>query len=123
MSPNAFGLLVLAGFALLTAGAILILSALLGPRRSTTDMTVYECGMKPFQSARRRFTVKFYLTAMLFILFDVEAAFIYPWAVTLKSQVQSGGAGFVLGSMLVFLGIVAVGYLYALGRGALDWDR
>ena len=123
MSPNAFGLLVLAGFAVLTAGAILVLSALLGPRRSTTDMSVYECGVKPFQSARRRFTVKFYLTAMLFILFDVEAAFIYPWAVTLRRQAQAGGAGFVLISMLVFLGIVAVGYLYALGRGALDWDR
>ena len=120
MSPNAFGLLVLAGFAVLTAGAILILSALLGPRRTTTDLSVYECGVKPFQSARRRFTVKFYLTAMLFILFDVEAAFLYPWAVTFRDF--AAAKWFVLAEMAVFLGTLVAGYLYVWWRGALSWE-
>jgi NADH-quinone oxidoreductase subunit A len=124
MSENAIALLVLAGFAVAVPTAIVLLSWLIDrPKKSATDLTVYECGVKPFESARRRFSVKFYLTAMLFILFDVEAAFIYPWALALKSQKAAGGGRFVLGSMLVFLGVVAVGYLYALGRGALDWDR
>jgi NADH-quinone oxidoreductase subunit A len=124
MSANAVALLTLLAFAVVTPAAIIVLSRLLGrPRRVVTDMTPYECGAKPFESARRRFSVKFYIVAMLFILFDVEAAFFYPWAVALKDQARSGGAGFVLGSMLVFLGIVAIGYAYAWGRGALDWDR
>lgn len=124
MSSNAFALLVLAAFAVVVTAGMLALSWLLGrPKKSFTDLSVYECGAKPFESARRPFTVKFYLTAMLFILFDVEAVFIYPWAATLKSQVKAGSVGFVLVSMLVFLGVLAVGYLYALGRGAFDWDR
>ncbi len=124
MSPDGFALLVLAAFAVVVPAAILLLSWRLGrPKKSLTDLTVYECGAKPFESARRPFTVKFYLTAMLFILFDVEAVFIYPWAATLKNQAHGRTAGFVLASMVVFLGVLAVGYLYALGRGALDWDR
>lgn len=124
MNPNAVSLLVLGAVAVLAPAVILTLSRLLGrPRREVTDMTPYECGAQPFESARKRFSVKFYLVAMLFILFDVEAAFFYPWAVALKDQARMGGAGFVLGTMLVFLGVLAVGYLYALGRGALEWDK
>ena len=124
MSQNAIALLVLAAFAVVTPAAIITLSWLLGrPRGKATDMTPYECGSKPFESAGKRFSVKFYLVAMLFILFDVEAAFFYPWAVALKDQARSGGAGFVLGTMLVFLGVLAIGYLYALWRGALEWDK
>ncbi len=124
MNPNGIALLVLGAFAVATPLALLVLSAIAGrPKRKATDLTPYECGVKPFESARHRFSVKFYLVAMLFILFDVEAAFFYPWAIALKDQARSGGPGFVLATMLVFLGILAVGYLYALGRGALDWDR
>lgn len=124
MSRDAFALLVLIGFALATPAAIIVLSWAKGLRaRRATDLTPYECGVKPFESARRRFSVKFYLVAMLFIVFDVEAAFFYPWAVALKDQARAGRPGFVFGTMIVFLGILAIGYLYALGRGALEWDR
>jgi NADH-quinone oxidoreductase subunit A len=125
MSPNAVALLTLLAFAIAVPALILALTHVLGrPRRGATDLTPYECGAKPFESARRRFSVRFYIVAMLFILFDVEAAFFYPWAVALKDQARSSGSTtFVLGSMLVFLGVVAVGYAYAWGRGALDWDR
>lgn len=124
MSRDAIALLILLGFAVVTPTAILFLSWIAGrPRRRTTDVTPYECGVMPFESARRRFSVKFYLVAMLFILFDVEAAFLYPWAIALKDQARSGAPTFVLVTMLVFLGTLALGYVYALGRGAFDWDR
>lgn len=127
MNANALALLVLALFAVATPAAILLLSAIAGrPRRRVTDLTPYECGVKPFESARKRFSIKFYLVAMLFILFDVEAAFFYPWAVKLKSAAaaeHAGGAVFVFGTMLLFLVILAIGYIYAWGRGALEWDR
>jgi len=108
--------------AVLTAGVMLVLSAVLGrPKRSRVDMTPYECGMTPEQSvARHRFSVKFYLVAMLFILFDIEAAFLYPWAVTFREF--SADRWFVLGEMAVFLGILVAGYLYVWWRGALEWE-
>jgi NADH-quinone oxidoreductase subunit A len=75
--------------------------------------------MAPFESARHRFSVKFYLVAMLFILFDVEAAFLYPWALTLRN---GGKAAFVFGEMGVFMGVLVLGYIYVWRRGALEWD-
>ena len=102
-----------------TAFSIIALSALLGRvRRSRTDLTPYECGMRPFESAEKRFSVKFYMVAMLFILFDIEAAFLYPWAVSLRSPDR----WFVFAQMVVFLGILIVGYIYVWRRGALEWD-
>ncbi len=123
-NPNTIALLVLGVVAVVLPATILLLSWLIGrPRRRVTDLTPYECGSKPFESARRRFSVKFYLVAMLFILFDVEAAFFYPWAVALKDQAHAGTGAGVLVSMLAFIAVLAVGYVYALGRGAFDWDR
>ena len=85
------------------------------------DLTPYECGSRPFESVdRHRFSVKFFLVAMLFILFDIEAAFLIPWAVTFKSF--AAHKGFVLGEMAVFLVILVAGYLYLWWRGALEWD-
>jgi NADH-quinone oxidoreductase subunit A len=102
-----------------TAFGMVALSALLGRvRRSRTDLTPYECGMRPYESADKRFSVKFYLVAMMFILFDIEAAFLYPWAVTLRSADRM----FVFAEMLVFLGILIIGYIYVWRRGALEWD-
>jgi len=104
------------------AGVLLLLSTYLGrPRRSTVDTTPYECGAKPFESVEsHRFSVKFYLVAMLFILFDIEAAFLYPWAVTFHEFTDA--RTFVLGEMAVFLGILVIGYVYLWWRGALEWD-
>ena len=86
-----------------------------------SDTTPYECGSRPFEPVdKHRFSVKFFLVAMLFILFDIEAAFLIPWAVTFKSF--AGDKGFVLGEMAVFLCILVAGYLYVWWRGALEWE-
>ena len=82
----------------------------------------YECGLDPIGSARERFPVKFYLVAMLFILFDVEVVFLYPWAVLFKEFVRSGSGIFVFTEMLIFLGILVAGLLYIYGQRALDWE-
>ena len=104
------------------AGFMLALTHILGRvRRSRVDMTPYECGMKPYtRVVRHRFSVHFYLVAMLFILFDIEAAFLYPWAITFKEF--AADKMFVLGEMMVFLGILIVGFIYIWKRGALEWE-
>jgi NADH-quinone oxidoreductase subunit A len=104
------------------AGGMLVLTHLLGRvRRSPTDMTPYECGMRPYERVEKhRFSVHFYLVAMLFILFDIEAAFLFPWAVTFKQF--SADKLFVLGEMGVFLGILVAGFVYVWTRGALEWE-
>jgi NADH-quinone oxidoreductase subunit A len=90
----------------------------LGPRRPTDEkLSTYESGMEPVRTARERFSVKFYLVAMLFIIFDIEIVFMYPWAVKFR---ELGTFGFV--EMLVFIGILLVGYVYILKKGALRWD-
>lgn len=90
----------------------------IGPRRPSDEkLSTYESGMEPVRNARERFSVKFYLVAMLFILFDIEIVFMYPWAVKFR---ELGMAGFT--GMLVFIGILLVGYLYILKKGALRWE-
>jgi len=90
----------------------------IGPRRPSDEkLSTYESGMEPIRSARERFSVKFYLVAMLFIVFDIEIVFMYPWAVKFR---ELGVGGFV--GMLVFIGILIVGYVYILRKGALKWD-
>jgi NADH-quinone oxidoreductase subunit A len=98
------------------------LSALLGPRRpSPAKIAPYECGVTPIGSARERFPIKFYLTAMLFILFDIETVFLYPWAVTYKT---SGGLMlFNLVEMALFVVVLFVGYIYVWRRGGLEWEE
>ncbi|MBL8472687.1 MAG: NADH-quinone oxidoreductase subunit A [Rhodocyclaceae bacterium] len=80
-------------------------------------LSVYECGFEPFEDARVKFDVRYYLIAILFILFDLEIAFLFPWAIVLK---EIGWFGFV--SMMVFLGILVVGFAYEWMRGALEWE-
>jgi NADH-quinone oxidoreductase subunit A len=110
-------LLIQLGAALALACAIVVLSTLLGRHRySRAKMSPYECGMSPVGDARERFSVKFYLVAMLFILFDVEAVFLYPWAVLLRELKMFG-----FWEMLVYIGIVLVGLFYVWNKGVLDW--
>ncbi|MCC6728531.1 MAG: NADH-quinone oxidoreductase subunit A [Chthonomonadales bacterium] len=98
-------------------------SFLLGPKRPTRfKQAPYECGMTPVGSARERFPVKFYLIAMLFIIFDIETIFLYPWAVTFRSGDRAMKV-FSLVEMAVFVTILFVGYFYILGRRALEWDE
>ncbi|WP_033073243.1 NADH-quinone oxidoreductase subunit A [Sphingopyxis sp. MWB1] len=80
-------------------------------------LTEYECGFPAFDDARSQFDVRFYLVAILFIIFDLEAAFLFPWAVSLD---EIGWAGW--GAMMVFLGILTVGFIYEWKKGALDWE-
>src|SRR6201981_1152508 len=87
-------------------------------KRSRTKLSAYECGMDPIGDARGRFSVKFYMVAMLFILFDVEAIFLYPWAVILRDLKMFG-----FWEMLVYIGIVLVGYFYIWKKGVLDWGK
>ena len=89
----------------------------IGPKRPSEEkLSTYESGMEPVRSARERFSVKFYLVAMLFIVFDVEIVFMYPWAVLFR---QLGMFGFV--EMVGFIAILLVGYIYILKKGALQW--
>ena len=105
------------------AGAMVGLSFLLGPKKpSAYKSTSYECGMVPVGNARERFPIKFYLIAMLFIVFDIETVFLYPWAVTFAKQGFNNKV-FFFGEMVVFVVILFVGYFYILGKGALEWDE
>jgi NADH-quinone oxidoreductase subunit A len=101
---------------------ILIFSVLVGKRgrRSQIKDTAYECGMLPVGGGNTRLSVKFYLVAMLFILFDIEVVFLYPWAVVYRDMLRQN-ANLILGSMLSFLVILFVGYVYAVKKGAFDW--
>jgi len=104
------------------AGALVTLSWIIGYRKPTrAKLSPYECGMTPIGDARERFSVKFYMVAMLFILFDVEAVFLYPWAIILKDLKRMGQGLFGLSEMFVYIGIVLVGYWYIWKKGALDW--
>lgn len=99
------------------AGAIVLLSYFVGQHKTNlAKMSPYECGVQPIGDARGRFSVKFYLVAMLFILFDVEAVFLYPWAVILRELKMFG-----FWEMMVYIGIVLVGLFYVWKKGVLDW--
>ena len=110
--------------ALLFAGGTLVASVVVGKRgkRSAIKDTAYECGMLPVGGGNTRLSIKFYLVAMLFILFDVEVVFLYPWAVIYRDMLARNGPQ-ILGSMLCFLGILFIGYLYALKKEAFDWKK
>ncbi len=100
-------------------GVVIVkLNEWLGPKRPNEEkLSTYESGMEPIRSARERFSVKFYMVAVLFILFDIEVVFLYPWAVTFKDL---GMLGFI--TMVVFILVLLVGYIYVWRKGALEWD-
>ena len=103
------------GFGLVAIG----LSALLGPRKPTPEkLAPYECGMPPVGDARERQSVKFYLVAMIFLLFDIEIAFLYPWAMALRDLGWNGFA-----QVLLFIALLLAGYVYVWRKGALDWGE
>jgi NADH-quinone oxidoreductase subunit A len=116
-------LLILALAAIVLATAVLVLSGVILPKikpnnPQSSKLEPYECGVPPQQQgARHRYSVQFYLVAMLFILFDVETAFLFPWATNFKNAPET------FGIMLLFLATLLLGYVYALGKGALDWEK
>lgn len=107
-------------FSISFAALNLIVSSLLGKRgkQNASKDSAFECGMEPFYTGRRRFSVRFYVVAMLFILFDVEVVFLYPWAIKYK---ELGLFAFL--EMILFLGVLLVGWLYVVRKGALDWHK
>jgi NADH-quinone oxidoreductase subunit A len=110
--------------AIVFAASALIISVILGKtgRSNSTKDSAYECGMKPEGPSQPRFSVKFYVVAMLFILFDIEIVFMYPWAVVYREYLAAHGAQ-IFWSMLGFISIITVGYVYAVKKGALDWKN
>src|SRR5437016_10451963 len=115
-------ILMLGGLAVVFSFGTLILSVLVGKKgkRSPIKDTPYECGMLPIGQGSTRLSVQFYLVAMLFILFDIEVVFLYPWAVIYKEMLKEN-APLIFGSMISFLTILFIGYIYALKKGAFDW--
>ena len=120
--------LILAMAALLFAFGTLALSVLVGKWANKnrlkqvpkTKNIPYECGMLPIGQANSRFSVRFYLVAMLFLLFDIEVVFLYPWAVVYREMLKEN-ANLIFGAMVSFLGVLLVGYVYALKKQAFDW--
>jgi|SRR4051812_44661001 NADH-quinone oxidoreductase subunit A len=116
--------LMLAAVAILFAGGTLVASVVFGAKgkRYKIKDTPYECGMLPVGEGNTRLSVKFYLVAMLFILFDIEVVFLYPWAVIYRDMLKTD-PNLIFGSMLSFLGILFIGYIYAVKKGAFDWKK
>ena len=112
--PILIFLAVAGGFGLV----LLVLGWVLGPRRPDIDkVSPYECGFEAFEDSRTKFDVRYYLVAILFILFDLEIAFLFPWAIVLP---DIGFPGFV--AMMIFLAILIVGFIYEWKKGALEWE-
>ncbi|MBA1337404.1 MAG: NADH-quinone oxidoreductase subunit A [Pelagibacterales bacterium] len=104
--------------ALVLSIGFIVLNFLFSPKNPDPEkLSAYECGFEPFDDSRMQFDVRFYLVAILFIIFDLEIAFLFPWAVTLGSI---GSLGFW--SMMIFLFVLTVGFVYEWKKGALDWD-
>lgn len=105
--------------ALAFAGGSLVVSSLVGPSRpNPTKLTAYECGNEPLADVKgTRFSVKFYMVAMMFLIFDIETVFLYPWAVVFRSL---GWFGVI--QMAIFLGVLGIAFIYEIGRGGLEWD-
>ena len=113
-----FPLLLVFGLALVLAAVLVGAAAILGPRRpSRVKLAPFECGSDPIGDARQRFGVRFYVIALLFVVFDIEAVFIYPWAVQVK---ELGWTGYAV--MAAFAGTLVAGLAYVWKKGALDWE-
>lgn len=115
-------ILVLLIFASCFAGFFLLLSSLIGPKKpSAVKQSPYECGINPIGGARERVSVKFFLVAILFILFDIEVVFLFPWAVLFRSAVVAGNGLFYLTEMFVFMVVLILGLAYVWRKKALEW--
>ncbi len=113
-----FPIVAMAMLALIAGGALMIISRLFGKvEHSKYKDTPYESGIEPVGTTKERFPVKFYLVALLFIVFDIEVVFLYPWAV-----IYNWGGTFLFIEMVIFIAILLVGYFYILKKGALKWD-
>ncbi|UCE88761.1 MAG: NADH-quinone oxidoreductase subunit A [Pseudomonadota bacterium] len=118
MLDNYLPVLVFLVVGLLIGGVMISLGFILGPHRPDSEKTSpYECGFEAFEDSRMKFDVRYYLVAILFIIFDLEIAFLFPWAVVLD---EIGLFGFV--AMAIFIGILVIGFIYEWKKGALEWE-
>lgn len=118
MLHDYLGVVILGGLSALLATAFIVLASTLGPKRPTPEKGLpFECGTDPISLPHGRLSIKFYLLAMLFILFDIELVFLFPWAVLFR---ELGTPGFL--AMLTFLGLLGIGLAYAWRKGALEWS-
>lgn len=118
MLDNYLPVLIFLVVGILLGVGLILLGSVLGPRKPYGEkLSPYECGFEAFEDSRMKFDVRFYLVAILFIIFDLEIAFLFPWAVVLK---KIGMFGFT--AMLVFLGILVIGFVYEWKKGALEWE-
>ena len=118
MLENYFPILLFILIALVFGGIMVAAGAVLAPHRPDSEkLSPYECGFEAFEDARMKFDVRYYLVAILFIIFDLEIAFLFPWAVSLDTI-----GGFGLLSMVVFLAVLVIGFVYEWKKGALEWD-
>ncbi|AKH20345.1 NADH-quinone oxidoreductase subunit A [Sedimenticola thiotaurini] len=118
MLENYLPVLVFVGVGLIVGVVMVALGFVLGTRRPDSEkLSPYECGFEAFEDARMKFDVRYYLVAILFIIFDLEIAFLFPWAIVLD---QIGMVGFI--AMTIFLGILVVGFIYEWKKGALEWE-
>jgi NADH-quinone oxidoreductase subunit A len=124
MLENYFPVLVFILVGLAFGCVPILLGWLIGPNRPDSEkLSAYECGFEAFEDARMKFDVRYYLIAIIFILFDLEIAFLFPWATIFKEIVGTEAVKlFGFFEMLVFLGILVVGYVYAWAKGGLDWE-
>ena len=124
MLENYFPVLVFIVVGLAFGVVPILLGRILGPYRPYKDkLAPYECGFEPFEDARMKFDVRYYLIAILFILFDLEIAFLFPWGVVFNGFIAAGEhAWFVFGSVGIFLAILILGYIVEWKNGALDWE-
>ena len=124
MLENYFPVLVFIFVALIFGCVPIIVGRLVGPHRPDPEkLSAFECGFEAFEDARMKFDVRYYLIAIIFILFDLEISFLFPWATIFKEIVNTESVklfGFI--EMLVFIAILVVGYVYAWAKGALDWE-
>ncbi len=118
MLENYFPILVFLVIGFLLGGIMIGLGLVLAPRRPDKEkLSAYECGFEPFEDTRMKFDVRYYLVAILFIIFDLEIAFLFPWAVVLE---EIGLFGYL--AMVLFLGILVIGFVYEWKKGALEWE-
>jgi len=116
-------ILIFIGLAAVLGGALVVVPLLIAPSKPDPEkLSAYECGFPAFGDARMKFDVRFYLVSLLFIIFDLEVAFLFPWAITLTDGNGGDTGVFAFWSMMVFLGVLTVGFIYEWNKGALEWE-
>jgi NADH-quinone oxidoreductase subunit A len=115
-------ILIFIGLAAVLGGVLIVVPLVIAPSKPDPEkLSAYECGFPAFGDARMKFDVRFYLVAILFIIFDLEVAFLFPWAITL-TKMGAGAGIFAFWSMMSFLGVLTVGFIYEWKKGALEWE-